>query len=95
MQIFKGEDSYSEDYLAGAFNSLMGSPKMLQKIFEEQNINQFGIYIVKIYQQSVWKYIIIDDYIPVKKGDNGKMEPAFIDVRVPKDGAIDIWPFLL
>ena len=68
---------------------------MIERMFEDQSINSFGIYLVKIYQENVWKYIIIDDYIPVRKGEGGKMEPAFIDVRVPKDSPLDIWPFLL
>ena len=42
-------------------------------MFEGQHINNYGIYLVKIYQESSWKYIIIDDYIPVRKGENGKM----------------------
>ena len=74
---------------------MLGSPRLLERIFEDQSVNQFGIYIIKIYQENIWKYIIVDDYIPVKKGDNGKMEPAFLDIRVPKEGPLDIWPFLL
>lgn len=71
MEVFKSDDSYCEDYLPGTLNSLVGSQKLLDKIFEDQNINYFGIYIVKIYQESAWKYIIIDDFIPVKKSEGG------------------------
>lgn len=28
----------------------------------------YGIYLVKINQNNQWKYIIVDDYIPVLKG---------------------------
>jgi hypothetical protein len=62
-------------------NCLLGCPKLLEKIFEKQTINQYGIYIVKIFQESVWKYIFIDDYIPVIKNRNGIFEPAFVNVR--------------
>ena len=58
-------------------------------------MNPYGIYILKIYQENVWKYIIIDDYIPVVKSKNGTIEPAFINVHVPKEDPVDIWPFLL
>ena len=34
-------------------------------MFENQSISPYGIYLVKIFQDNSWKYIIIDDYIPV------------------------------
>lgn len=36
-------------------------------MFESQHVNSEGIYYVKIHQtqQNIWKYVIIDDYIPV------------------------------
>lgn len=74
---------------------MLNCPKLLERIFEEQTINQFGIYLVKIYQESIWKYIIVDDYIPVFKGQDGKIKPAYLNVRVANHGPIDIWPFLL
>lgn len=50
VQIYRTEDSYSEEYIAAAFNCLLGSPKILEKMFEDQTVNQYGIYLVKIYQ---------------------------------------------
>lgn len=73
----------------------MGSNReLLKKMFEGQGVNEFGIYLVKIFQESVWKYIIVDDFVPVRKGENG-FEPAFLSVRVPQGRKTDIWPFLL
>jgi hypothetical protein len=43
----------------------------------------------------VWKYIIIDDYIPVIKGKEGSVRPAFTNVHAANGEPIDIWPFLL
>lgn len=34
-------------------------------MLESQKTNVQGIYYVKIFQGNVWKYIIIDDHIPV------------------------------
>lgn len=95
LEVTKTQESYAEDYFVGALNSIMGSTRLLEKIFEDQEVNPYGIYILKIYQENVWKYIIIDDYIPVVKNKNGIIEPAFINVHVPKDDPVDIWPFLL
>lgn len=72
---------------------MLGCPSILERMFEDQTVNPFGIYLVKIYQESIWKYIIIDDYIPVMRGENGSLSPAFINVK--SQGSIDIWPFLV
>lgn len=48
-------------------------------MFESQKFNQNGIYYVKILQNNSWKYIMVDDYIPVYKQDK-KAVPAFLNV---------------
>lgn len=49
-EIFKTQESYASDYIITAFNCLASTPKLLQKFFEDQQFNAYGIYIVKIYQ---------------------------------------------
>lgn len=63
-------------------------------MFESQKFNQNGIYYVKISQNNTWKYIIIDDYIPVIKQDK-KNIPAFLNVSCSNPHQMQIWPFLL
>ena len=53
------------DYFSTGLNIIKGNKMLLRKIFESQKPNPQGIYIVKIFQANVWKYTIIDDYIPV------------------------------
>lgn len=50
-------------------------------------------------QTNQWKYIIIDDFIPVvvsnKKNDtNNIIKPAFLNVESDSD-IVEIWPFLV
>jgi len=54
-------------------------------------------------QQSIWKYVIIDDYIPViinkrlplpERHLPENVVPAFLSVH-SMDNRVDIWPFLL
>lgn len=61
-------------------------------MFESQQPNPQGVYYVKIFQGNIWKYIIIDDYIPVieeivenkKTGEQMKIvKPAFLTVANP------------
>lgn len=46
-------------------NAIKNCRSLLAKIFEAQTINNLGIYILKVFQANSWKYIIIDDKIPV------------------------------
>jgi len=91
--------------LAAAFNSISSKNTILEKIFENQKVNKECIYRLKIYQTqtNIWKYIVLDDYIPViintKMNKEQKylpenIKPAFLDV-IPQGNKIEIWPFLL
>ena len=93
VEITRRADSYAQEYLVSAINCLSVCPKLLERIFEGQSLSPFGIYLLRIYQESVWKYIIIDDYVPVIKTPSPR--PAFLSLKVPEDGPVDIWPFLL
>lgn len=63
-------------------------------MFESQKFNSNGIYYVKINQNNTWKYVVIDDYIPVYKQDK-KYVPAFLNVTSFNMNHMQIWPFLL
>lgn len=54
-------------------------------------------------QQSIWKYVIVDDYVPVlvnkrlpaaQRYEPHNVHPAFLSVE-PADGLVELWPFLL
>jgi hypothetical protein len=94
VEVTRSEGSYSSEYFVGAMNCLAASGKLLERIFEGQGVNLFGVYLLRIYQESGWKYIIVDDYIPVIKSPSSS-RPAFLSVRIPEEGPIDLWPFLL
>lgn len=56
-----------------------------------------GIYLVKIYQESTWKYVIVDDLIPCVRRRSKKEDkylPLFVNVNTTGDTHI-IWPYLL
>ena len=59
--------SGDSDFLAASFNSISGRTSLFEKIFEDQEVNKNCLYRVRIHQTqtSIWKYVIIDDYIPV------------------------------
>ena len=61
----------------------------MERFFENQKLSEQGIYFVKMHQTQTnqWKYVIIDDFVPVvvsnKKNDMGKIiKPAFLNVEL-------------
>ena len=49
-------------------------------MFEITKQCEFGIYLVKIFQENVWKYVIIDDYIPVYIDQDGNCIPIYLNI---------------
>ena len=54
-------------------------------MFEDQKYNEYGIYYAKMFQTNVWKYMIVDDFIPVLETEGGKLkvQPVFITCESP------------
>lgn len=66
-------------------SSIKDSPQLLDLFFEESEYNEHGIYLIKIFQENEWRYVIIDDFIPVREivhKDSVSYVPAFVDVRM-------------
>lgn len=63
-------------------------------MFEEQAFNQYGLYLVRIFQQSNWKSVILDEHIPVISHQD-RLVPAFVTVEREEGAALEIWPYLL
>ena len=75
-------------YLLLALNCLRSNRFFLNKIFENQKINPSGIYYGKIFTGTIWKSIIVDDYIPVVEtvqSDGSKIyHPVFTTSNVKR-----------
>ncbi len=69
ITIFRDKNSYASEYIVTALNAIKNNEELLGKIFENQEVNDYGIYLLKIFQESGWKYIIIDDFIPVMRSN--------------------------
>ena len=68
----------------------------MEKLFESQKYNPHGIYYVKINQNNSWKYVIIDDYVPVCVGKDGKTEEtAYLKITSSSNTQVQIWPLLI
>lgn len=74
-------------------------PKLILNIFEDTNINEIGIFKLKIYLHGIPTFIVIDDYFPVvKKKSNILNEKYSINdlafCKVNKE-TLNIWVILI
>lgn len=101
MTVTRGEKNYAESFLVAGMNAIRGCFELLSSMFEKEETNTFGIYLVKIYQENTWKYVIVDDLIPcVRKRGKGKQQedlytPLFLNINVHEGCCPQLWPFLL
>lgn len=80
--------------IAISFNALGTSQRCIERIFEDQTYNELGIYYLRMNHEGIWKYVIVDDFIPVKQiGSN--FIPIFLNVESTNSHPVAIWPFLL
>ena len=89
QNLTSGSD-FCPSYLVQALNCLRTSPKFLSVLFDDQVPNQNGVYYVKIFINSHWKVVIIDDYIPVIEtfvNSVATYQPIFTDIQKRNSGA--------
>jgi calpain-15 len=61
-------------YFISAMTTLAESPYRITSLFITREVSPNGIYIVRLCIMGIWRYIIVDDYFPVKTSDS---KPAF------------------
>ena len=57
---------YTNPYLYSALTILAEDPSRILGIFGNQQANENGIYHINLCKDGVWRYVIIDDFVPVK-----------------------------
>jgi hypothetical protein len=73
ITITRGEKLLAENYFVAGLNAIRGCPELISQMFESEELSPYGIYMVKIFQENVWKYVIVDDLIPcVRRRGKGK-----------------------
>jgi hypothetical protein len=63
------------------------------QLFGEQEANESGIYRISLCRDGVWRYVIVDDFVPVKATLNRKY--LFFLRSKEVDGSVEIWPALV
>ena len=67
------------------FSHIVEYPKILEKIFEDNEINEIGIYKVKLFFQGSWTNICLDKFIPCFP----------LDFPIYTYSSLSLWPCLL
>ncbi len=57
---------YTNPYLYSALTILAEEPTKIIQLFGEQQANEDGIYSINLCRDGVWRYVLVDDFIPVK-----------------------------
>lgn len=76
-------------YFLTALTVMAEHPELIRRLFDDDVISENGVYAVWINVNGVWRNIIVDDYFPVQRSNQG-FKPAFSCTS-----AKDIWLMLL
>jgi hypothetical protein len=77
-------------FLIGALSATAAnSPVMIERIFAAHD-TVCGVYGVVFYKSGGWEWVIVDDYVAVKKERSGAMYPQYV---TPK--GTEVWPAVL
>jgi hypothetical protein len=78
--------------LSVMLNLIRNCRQLLDFMLEDLKLTEKGAYLLKIFQENEWKYIIIDDFFPAELRDNCS-QLAFIGLA--GNGRREIWPLLV
>jgi len=81
-------------YLYNALMAISDNEFIFKRNFEDQTINEKGLYFVKICQDGIWRYIILDDFMPVWTDKKG-YRPGYLEVMEYDKNFYDVWPLLI
>lgn len=68
--------------MLAALMILRANESYLRDLVEYQNLNDSGLYFVRLWVDGVWRYTAVDDFVPCvrKSTQSGKVEPAFLEL---------------
>lgn len=68
-------------YFLAALAVLASQPKRVKEMIKPVYYSDRGVYEIRLFYQGKWRYVIIDDYIPLNKA-GGKLELKCILIRI-------------
>jgi hypothetical protein len=77
--IVKNGEFQELSFMATGFNALRTSPRCIERIFENQKYSKLGLYYLRLNHEGIWKYVLVDDFIPVRQIGRNYI-PVFMNV---------------
>jgi hypothetical protein len=84
---------YTNTYLYSALTILAETPTQLLSLFGGQEFNEEGAYHVCLCKDGVWRYVVVDDFMPIKT-NAGRKQMLFLRNREGESG-VELWPALI
>jgi hypothetical protein len=84
---------YTNPYLYSAISILSEMPALILALFGNQTVSENGAYYVNLCKDGVWRFVIVDDYVPVKS-IAGKKQMLFLHSREGEQG-VELWSPLI
>ncbi len=66
---------YTNPCLYSALRILSEYPEKVLSLFQNLKTNSQGIYYVRICKDGTWRYVFVDDHVPIKQVDIAKKNP--------------------
>ena len=86
---------YTNPYLYSALSILAEHPARILTLFNNQTFNDSGLYHINLCKDGVWRYIIIDDHMPVKS-IAGRKQMLFMHSKEDhQEGKVEVWSALV
>jgi len=84
------QGAIGDRYLIAAISVIAERPELVKRLFDVDQINKYGLYVVWINTNGFWEQIVLDDYLPCLENEFGVLEHAFSNTGRP-----EMWPMLL
>lgn len=81
--------SFHTEYLISCLSSLAENEANIKRLIEEQELTKTNFYYVRINENGVWRYIVVDDQVPSE--NNGKLAVS----HSYADNETELWPSII
>ncbi len=82
-------------YVYSAVRILAEYPERVLALVENQRVNEQGVYYVRLCKDGTWRYVVVDENVPVVVGENGKDKEMLCMASANVNGTVEIWPALV
>ena len=72
--------AFHSEFLISCLSSLAEREQNIKKLIEEQELSKTNFYYVRLNENGVWRYIIVDDQVPSEKSGKLAITHSYADI---------------